>query len=162
MREAALTLARGRDDFAPSLAARAIAALRELPDLMRRRKNAENGTMEFLFISLFEWARAQGSQGFNLGLSSLSGVGEQPQDPAAERLMHFVYEHINQFYNFKGLHSFKEKFHPRWSPRYLIYPSASNLPQAWLAVVEANSGTANLFSGYLTKRLAKGMLIVSR
>ncbi len=123
-------------------------------DLMRRRKNAENGTMEFLFISLFEWARAQGSQGFNLGLSSLSGVGEQPKDPAAERLMHFVYEHINQFYNFKGLHSFKEKFHPRWSPRYLIYPSAANLPQAWLAVVEANSGTAN----FLTKRLAKGKL----
>ncbi len=40
MREAALTLARGRDDFAPSLAARAIAALRELPALMRRRKAA--------------------------------------------------------------------------------------------------------------------------
>lgn len=40
MREAALTLARGRDDFAPSLAARAVAVLRDLPALIRRRRAA--------------------------------------------------------------------------------------------------------------------------
>ncbi|MFN2196341.1 MAG: flippase-like domain-containing protein [Anaerolineales bacterium] len=109
-------------------------------DLMRRRKEIENGTMEFLFVSLFQWARAQGYQSFNLGLSSLSGVGEQSDDPARERVMHFIYEHINQFYNFKGLHAFKEKFQPEWSPRYLIYPGSMHLAESWLAVVRANSG----------------------
>ena len=66
--------------------------------------------------------------------------------------MHFVYEHINQFYNFKGLHDFKEKFHPEWSPRYLIYPGSANLMQAWLAVVRANSGSGDLMMGLFKKK----------
>lgn len=111
-------------------------------DLMRHRKEIENGTMEFLFVSLFQWARSEGYQGFDLGLSALSGVGEQAHDPAVERMMHFVFEHINQFYNFKGLHAFKEKFHPQWSPRYLVYTDAAHLGQAWWAVVKANSGSS--------------------
>ena len=119
-------------------------------DLMRRSE-IENGTMEFLFASLFQWAKAQGYQSFNLGLSALSGVGEQPGDPAVERGLHYVYEHIDQFYNFKGLHAFKEKFHPDWSPRYLIYPSAANLAQAWLAVIAADSGDAGFPWSYLRK-----------
>ena len=109
-------------------------------DLMRHRREIENGTMEFLFVSLFQWAKAQGYQGFNLGLSPLSGVGEKLNDPAIERVMHFIYEHINRFYNFKGLHNFKEKFVPEWSPRYLIYPGGAHLGQAWLAVVQADAG----------------------
>jgi phosphatidylglycerol lysyltransferase len=96
--------------------------------------------MEFLFVSMFEWAKQQGHDSFNLGLSALSGVGEGPHDTIIERVLHFIYEHVNQFYNFKGLHDFKEKFHPEWSPRYLIYPGAASLAQAWLAVTQANSG----------------------
>ena len=111
-------------------------------DLMRRRKEIENGTMEFLFVSLFQWAKSNGYHKFDLGLSSLYGVGEQVNDPTIERVLHFVYEHVNQFYNFKGLHAFKEKFHPTWSPRYLIYTGVANLASAWLAVVRANSGTS--------------------
>ena len=121
-------------------------------DLMRRRHEIENGTMEFLFVSLFQWAKTQGYQSFNLGLSSLSGVGEHAGDPAIERVMHWVYENINQFYNFKGIHSFKEKFHPAWSPRYLIYPGAANLASSWLAVVQASSGEKNILTGYLMKK----------
>jgi phosphatidylglycerol lysyltransferase len=121
-------------------------------DLMRRRHEIENGTMEFLFVSLFQWAKTQGYHGFNLGLSALSGVGGQAGDPAIERVMHWVYEHVNQFYNFKGLHSFKEKFHPQWSPRYLIYPGAANLAQAWLAVVQANSGSDSLLFWYSKRK----------
>jgi phosphatidylglycerol lysyltransferase len=110
-------------------------------DLMRRRNETENGTMEFLFVSLIRWAKEHGYARFDLGLSALSGVGERPGDPAIERLLHVVYEHVNQFYNFKGLHSFKGKFHPEWSPRYLAYPGASSLAQAWLAVVQVHLGT---------------------
>jgi phosphatidylglycerol lysyltransferase len=121
-------------------------------DLMRHRHDIENGTMEFLFVSLFQWAKAQGYDSFNLGLSSLSGVGEQAEGPAIERIMHFIYEHVNQFYNFKGLHAFKEKFQPEWSPRYLIYFGAANLAQDWLAVIRANSGNRNILSEYLKRK----------
>jgi phosphatidylglycerol lysyltransferase len=120
-------------------------------DLMRRRRESEAGMMDFLFVSLFEWARQQGYATFDLGLSALSGIGENPQDPAVERIMHFIYEHINQFYNFKGLHEFKDKFHPQWSPRYLIYPGVANLAQVWLALSVADSGDEHFPWGYFKR-----------
>lgn len=114
-------------------------------DLMRHRKNIENGTMEFLFVTLLQWAQKQGYATFNLGLSGLAGVGEHSNDPSIEKALHFIYKHVNQFYNFKGLHAFKEKFHPEWSPRYLIYPSAASLPAVALALVRADSGDVTAF-----------------
>ena len=54
-------------------------------DMMRHRSHAEKGQMDFLFASLFEWARAGGYARFNFGLSALSGIGEKPADPAIER-----------------------------------------------------------------------------
>jgi phosphatidylglycerol lysyltransferase len=109
-------------------------------DLMRHRNNVIPGTMDYLFVALFEWARERGYATFNLGLSSLSGIGENNEDPAFEKGLHFIYEHVNQFYNFKGLHAFKEKFHPEWSPRYLIYPGAASLPSVAAALIRADSG----------------------
>jgi phosphatidylglycerol lysyltransferase len=113
-------------------------------DLMRHRLSAERGQMDYLFVSLFEWARRQGYASFNFGLSALSGIGEKTDDPAVERALHYIYEHVNQFYNFKGLHEFKDKYHPAWSPRYLIFPGAVNLPAAAIAIFRADSG-GNLF-----------------
>lgn len=109
-------------------------------DLMRRRQEIESGTMDFLFVSLFEWAREHGYATFNLGLSALAGVGEAPEDPSVERALHYVYEHVNQFYSFQGLHAFKEKFHPAWSPRFLIYLGPASLPAVALAMTHAISG----------------------
>jgi phosphatidylglycerol lysyltransferase len=121
-------------------------------DLMRHLRETEHGLMDFLFVSMFEWSKAQGYTSFNLGLSSLAGIGEKPGDPAIERALHFIYEHVNQFYNFKGLHNFKEKFHPAWSPRYLVYSSAVDLPKIALAIAQADAGTNNLVHQYFTKR----------
>ncbi|HEX7976047.1 MAG TPA: flippase-like domain-containing protein [Anaerolineales bacterium] len=109
-------------------------------DLMRHRSEIENGVMDFLFVSLFQWSQQQGYATFNLGLSALSGIGERPQDPAIERALHYIYEHVDQFYNFKGVHEFKAKFHPTWSPRYLVYPGLGSLPAATIALVRADSG----------------------
>ena len=51
-----------------------------------------------------------------------------------------MYEHLNQFYNFQGLHTFKEKFHPRWQPRYLISPGNAALPEVVVALIRADGG----------------------
>ncbi len=45
-------------------------------DLMRYRPGAPSGTMDFLFLSLFEWAKQEGYRVFNLGMSPLSNVGQ--------------------------------------------------------------------------------------
>ncbi len=109
-------------------------------DLMRHRTEVESGTMDFLFISMFGHFKELGYDGFNLGLSALSGVGETPGSPRLEKGLHYLYEHLNKFYNFKGLHAYKEKFHPRWEPRYLVYPSFVALPSVVVALIRADSG----------------------
>jgi phosphatidylglycerol lysyltransferase len=111
-------------------------------DLMRRRPQVENGTMEFLFVNIIEWARTCGYATFNLGLSALAGVGEDADDPAVEKALHYIYEHIYHFYNFKGLHVFKNKFNPQWSPRYLVYPGSASLPAVAIALIRADSGNS--------------------
>ena len=116
-------------------------------DLMRYIPG-EHGLMDFMFVSLFEWAAREGYASFNLGLSALSGVGEHPEDPNIERALHYIYEHVNRFYNFKGLHAFKAKFHPHWAPRYLIYPNATALPAVALGLNRASNGR-NLLHEYL-------------
>jgi len=40
-----------------------------------------------------------------------------------------MYEHGESLYNFQGLRSYKEKFHPRWEPRYLAFQGGLRLPR---------------------------------
>lgn len=115
-------------------------------DLMRHRNQVESGLMDFLFVSLFQWAKENGHSSFNLGLSALSGVGERSGDPAIERALNFIYRNVSRLYNFRGLHAFKEKFHPAWSPRYLIYPTAMSLPAVSVALYRASLGGRGVYS----------------
>lgn len=109
-------------------------------DLMRRRTHIEKGTMEFLFVSMFQHFQQLNYDGFNLGLSALSGVGETQNSPTLEKALKYLYEHLNKFYKFKGLHTFKDKFSPHWEPRYLVYPNLAALPDIVVALVRADSG----------------------
>lgn len=120
-------------------------------DLMRFRSGLDNGVMDFLFASLFLWARDQGVDTFSLGLSALAGVGQDSQDPVLERAMHYLYQHTNRFYNFKGLHEFKDKFHPDWEPRYLIYPGPASLPMVAAALARVSADLPPL--PFLKKRI---------
>lgn len=109
-------------------------------DLMRHRQDVEKGTMDFLFVSVIQHFQELGYDSFNFSLSPLAGVGTSPEAQRVERGLHYFFEHLNQFYNFKGLHQFKEKFQPRWEPRFLIYPNLSTLPDIAVGLVRADSG----------------------
>ncbi len=119
-------------------------------DLMRHRGQVESGLMDFLFVSLFQWAKENGYATFNLGLSALSGVGEHSDDPTIERALNYIYRNVSRLYNFRGLHTFKEKFHPIWSPRYLVYPNSASLPAISISILNANLGGSLL--GNLVRR----------
>ncbi len=109
-------------------------------DLMRHYPKPEHGIMETLFARMFEWARGQGYGTFNLGLSALTGVGEKPDDPRLEQLLHTLSTHFERYYSFSGLHNFKEKFHPRWEPRYLAWQNSADLPAIGAAFYRAVYG----------------------
>ena len=94
-------------------------------DLMRYTPEAPSGVMEYLFIQLMLWGRAQGYQWFNLGMSPLSGLEKRPLAPMWHKIGNAVFKYGDNFYNFEGLHAYKEKFDPVWQPRYLAAPAFS-------------------------------------
>lgn len=129
-------------------------------DLMRHRSNVERGVMDYLFASLMQRCKEQGYDSFNLGLVILSGAGDDPAAPPLEKGMHYLYEHLNQFYNMQGLRAYKEKFHPYWESRYFVYLHLADLPEVVVALVRADSGDrlrdyfgAQFFSTGLTNAL---------
>ena len=119
-------------------------------DLMRHYQKVEHGTMEFLFARMLEWAKGKGYATFSLGLSAIVGVGEKPDDPRVEKALHTISEYLSRFYNFKGLHNFKEKFHPSWEPRYLIYQGPASLPLVLTTLLNVHTG-GNFLWKYLWK-----------
>jgi len=106
--------------------------------------------MEFLFAKMLQWAKEKGYDSFSLGLSAIVGVGEKQSDPRVEQALHTIAEYVSRFYNFKGLHDFKEKFHPRWEPRYLVYPGPASLPLVLTTLLRVHSG-----NNFLWKFLGK-------
>ncbi len=109
-------------------------------DMMRYRRAIENGMMDFLFISMFQHCKERGYDSFNIGLSVLTGVGDTEESRRLEKVLRYLHQHLSRFYNFQGLHAYKEKFHPRWEPRYMVYPSLTALPDVVVALIRADSG----------------------
>ncbi len=84
--------------------------------------------MDYLFVELMLWGRAQSYEWFNLGMAPLSGLDVGPLAPLWNRLGTLVFRHGEHFYNFQGLRQYKEKFHPQWEPKYLASPGGLRLP----------------------------------
>lgn len=91
-------------------------------DLMRHLPDAPRGVMDFLFVELFLWAKAQGFAWFNLGMAPLSGLAHHPLAPAWHKIGAQIALRGSRFYGFTGLRAFKAKFDPVWTPRYLAAP----------------------------------------
>lgn len=97
-------------------------------DLMRYKKEAPNGTMDFLFISLFEYAKQNGYTRFNLGMAPLSNVGTTKYAFLDEKIASKVYQHGYNIYQFDGIRKYKEKFATSWEPKYLAIRGRTSLP----------------------------------
>lgn len=109
-------------------------------DLMRFGPDAPRSTMDYLFIELMLWGRAEGYRWFNLGMAPLSGLENRALAPLWHRMGSFLYRHGESFYNFEGLRRFKDKFDPVWEPRYLASPGGVHLPRVLLDVSTLISG----------------------
>ncbi|HKX41199.1 MAG TPA: bifunctional lysylphosphatidylglycerol flippase/synthetase MprF [Burkholderiaceae bacterium] len=91
-------------------------------DLMRYLPDAPPGTMDFLFARVMLHLQEAGYQRFGLGMSPMAGMAERRRAPRWQRLGRLLFEYGDRFYNFRGLHNFKDKFEPVWEARYLAAP----------------------------------------
>jgi phosphatidylglycerol lysyltransferase len=109
-------------------------------DLMRFSQEAPRGVMEYLFVKLILWAKAEGYEKFDLGMAPLSGFERRALAPAWQRLGGLVYRHGEHFYHFRGLRQYKEKFDPEWEPLYLAAPGGLAMPRILANVTALVSG----------------------
>jgi phosphatidylglycerol lysyltransferase len=109
-------------------------------DLMRFRASAPERVMDYLFIELMLLGKKDGYRWFNLGMVPLSGLGNDALAPLWDRIGTFIFRHGEYFYNFQGLRQYKEKFNPKWEPRYIAAPGGLLLPRILIDVATLVSG----------------------
>ncbi|WP_430387941.1 bifunctional lysylphosphatidylglycerol flippase/synthetase MprF [Dyella sp. 20L07] len=109
-------------------------------DLMRHLPDGTAGIMDFLFVELMQWAKQEGYQWFNLGMAPFSGLQNRRSAPLWSRLGALLFGRGERFYNFRGLHKYKDKFDPVWEPRYLAVPNGIALPLVFANVASLISG----------------------
>jgi phosphatidylglycerol lysyltransferase len=90
-------------------------------DLMRHDSVAPGSTMDFLFICLLKHFYAEGRKTFNFGGVPLSGIEEKSNKTPEEIALRGFYLYFNNFFSFKGLKYFKDKFEPEWHSQFLVY-----------------------------------------
>jgi phosphatidylglycerol lysyltransferase len=116
-------------------------------DLMRFGPDAPRGAMDFLFVELLLWGRAQGYRWLNLGMAPLAGLEKHPLAPAWHRVGNIVFRYGEYFYNFDGLRRYKAKFDPVWESKYLASPGGLALPRVLLDIsVLISGGVKELFA----------------
>ncbi len=117
-------------------------------DLMRHLPDAPPGTMDFLFARLLQHLAADGYQRFGLGMAPLSGMATHALAPQWHRMGRLLFARGEQFYNFRGLRAFKDKFDPQWSARYLASPGGI---APLLVLADAAALIAGGYRGVLSK-----------
>ena len=107
-------------------------------DLMRRRSDAPNGVIDFLFVKLIEQAREDGYERVNLGLAPMAGFRPGEEADRLERALHGFFQKSNHGFRFRGLKEWKGKFATEWEPRYAAYRHTLDLPALGLALARVS------------------------
>ncbi|MFZ5670800.1 MAG: GNAT family N-acetyltransferase [Pseudomonadota bacterium] len=109
-------------------------------DLMRYGEAAPRNVMDFLFVELLEWGRAQGYLAFDFGAAPLAGLEDRPLAPILSRVGRLVFDRGEDLYNFRGVRRYKDKYDPLWQPRYIAAPHKWQIPMLLADVGLLSSG----------------------
>ncbi|MCU5745573.1 bifunctional lysylphosphatidylglycerol flippase/synthetase MprF [Staphylococcus sp. SQ8-PEA] len=101
-------------------------------DLIRWRSESDLPLMDVLYLNILLWAQEKEYHYFNMGMATLSNVGQVSFAFTGEKIAGRVFEHFNGLYRFQGLRRYKEKFRPYWSPRFIVYRKHNSL---WLSMI---------------------------
>ena len=97
-------------------------------DLMRYADAAPKNIMDYLFVELIAWGRAQGYEAFEFGMAPLAGLEDRPLAPIMSRVGKLLFERGEEIYNFQGVRRYKDKYDPAWQSRYIAAPHKWTIP----------------------------------
>ena len=107
-----------------------------MADVTRHGNGAPGGVMETIIYEAFQVFKNEGIHYGSLGVAPLAGLDDEKAEPV-EKLLRFVYDHLNECYGFKDLYRAKEKYSPtEWVPAYYIYLPKFPTPDMFYAVVK--------------------------
>jgi phosphatidylglycerol lysyltransferase len=97
-------------------------------ETVRCTGDSPRGAVEFLFLEAMLWGAARGFRRFDLGLVPPRRIERRQERSRWHRIGTALYRHGELFPDFAELRRAKERFHPRWEPRFVC--SHRNLPIA--------------------------------
>lgn len=107
-----------------------------MADVTRHGNGAPGGVMETIIYEAFQVFKNEGIHYGSLGVAPFAGLDDEKAEPV-EKLLRFVYDHLNECYGFKDLYRAKEKYSPtEWIPAYYIYLPKFPTPDMFYAVVK--------------------------
>nr|WP_267594122.1 phosphatidylglycerol lysyltransferase domain-containing protein [Carbonactinospora thermoautotrophica] len=111
-------------------------------DLMRRDRDADPGVNELMIVHALREASSLGVRRISLNFAvfrSALARGERLGAWPLLRLCRKILLFLSRWFQIESLYKFNAKFQPAWQPRYLVYPSAGDLPRIVLAILEAEA-----------------------
>ena len=77
-----------------------------MADVTRHGNGAPGGVMETIIYEAFQVFKSEGIHYGSLGVAPLAGLDDEKAEPV-EKLLRFVYDHLNECYGFKDLYRAK-------------------------------------------------------
>jgi lysyl-tRNA synthetase class 2 len=111
-------------------------------DLMRRGKDTENGTVEFVVVGVAEQARALGVRRISLNFAVFRSVFERGSRVGAGpvlRLWHRLLLLASRWWQIESLYRANAKYQPEWVPRFVCFRRAGELARVAIAAAEAEA-----------------------
>lgn len=103
-------------------------------DLMRHRVDAPNGAMDFVMLAMIDYARGHGFHTLSLGMVPFADTPSDEDEGVRQQALALLTRNFDRIFAATTLFAYKDKFHPRWDPRYLVYKSDAALPAIGLAI----------------------------
>jgi lysyl-tRNA synthetase class 2 len=111
-------------------------------DVMRRARDAENGTVEAMVTGLLEQADRLGLVRVSLNFAVFRSVfarGERLGAGPVLRLWRAVLLQASRFWQIESLYRANAKYGPEWVPRFLCFVRAGDLPAVSVAALRAEA-----------------------
>jgi lysyl-tRNA synthetase class 2 len=111
-------------------------------DVMRRDSAADAGVNELMIAEALRVAPSLGVQRVSLNFAAFRSTLERGEKLGAGPVLKIwrrVLLFASRWLQIESLYRFNAKFQPTWQPRFLVYPTGSDLPRVALAALEAEA-----------------------